>query len=95
MRNVVAMRRTAPQLARAHDVPQPSRERMVDVVERLDDGHARRDRCVAHLPGLDRVRRERLLGQHVLARPDRGQVPRPVQAVGQRVVDDVHLGVGK
>ena len=46
------------------------------------------------LLGFGGVARERLLGQYRLTGLDGGQVPGCMKRVGQRVVDDVHLGVG-
>jgi hypothetical protein len=66
----------------------------VQVVEALQDGHPGRRGGVADLGGLGGVAGRRLLGQHVPAGGDGGQVPGDVEAVGQRVVDDLDLGVG-
>ena len=70
-------------------------ERVVAVVERLHHHEPgaigdRRD-----LLGLGGVAGERLLAQHVLARFERGDRPLRVQAVGQRVVDRVDVGIGE
>ena len=51
-------------------------------------------RQVTHLGGLGGVAGERLLGQDVLPGEDRLLVPGRVQAVGERVVDRLDLGVG-
>ena len=59
----------------------------------LEHGDARRVGGLRDLAGLDLVTGEGLFAQHRLARRDRGQVPRGVQRVGQRVVDDVDLRV--
>src|SRR4051794_20623523 len=65
---------------------------------RVERGHVRLDKAATggvggreHRLGLDGVHAERLLAQHVLARLERRQHPGPVQAVGKRVVDDVHI----
>ena len=70
------------------------RERVVAVVERLhhDEAGARRDRGDGF--GFLRVRGERLLAQHVLAGFECGDRPLRVQAVRERVVDRVDIGVG-
>ena len=54
----------------------------------------RRVRRLAHHLGFGGVARERLLGQYRLTGLDGGQIPRRMKRVGQRVVDDVNLGVG-
>ena len=82
------------QLARADDLHQALGQRVVLVVEGLHDDHA----WVAvvrlrHGSGLVGVGRERLLAQDVLAGLEGGDGPVPVQAVGERVVDGVDLGV--
>ena len=82
------------ELARADDLHQPLGERVVLVVEGLHDDHtwvaAGR---LGHGPGLVGVGREGLLAQHVLAGPQRGDRPVPVEAVGEGVVHGVDLGV--
>jgi hypothetical protein len=82
------------QLARPEQLVQAGVQRVVGVVEPLHQRHPRRGRGVAHLPGLVRVARRRLLGEDVPARLHGGAVPRPVQRVRQRVVDDLDLGIG-
>ena len=62
-------------------------------VEGLQDGHLGRRGGVADPAGLGGVAGRRIPDQHVLAGGDGGQVPEAV-AVGQRVVDDLDLGVG-
>ena len=82
------------EFAGADDLHQALGERVVLVVEGLHDDHtwvaAGR---LGHGPGLVGVGREGLLAQHVLAGPQRRNRPVPVQAVGERVVDGVDLGV--
>ena len=63
------------------------------VVKALHHGDSGRFGGLGDAPCLGLVTGEGLLGQHRLARRDGGEVPRRVQRVGQRVVDDVHLGV--
>ena len=82
------------QLARGQQLVQAAGHRVVEVVEALQQGHAGRGGGVADLAGLLGVAGRGLLGQHVLAGGDRGQVPGAVEAVGERVVDDLDLGVG-
>ena len=65
-----------------------------EVVESLHDHRAADARRLAHHLGFGGVARERLLGQHCLTGLDGGHVPRCMERVGQRVVDDVNLGVG-
>ena len=82
------------ELARADDLHQALGERVVLVVEGLHHDHT----WVAvgrlgHGPGLVGVGGEGLLAQDVLAGPQGGDRPVPVEAVGQRVVDGVDLGV--
>ena len=69
-------------------------DRMEQVVEALHHRDPGRGGGVGHPLCLGPVPCERLLGQHRLAGGDRGQVPRSVQCVRQRVVDDVDFGVG-
>ena len=84
-----------PELAAVDDVAHALRERVVAVVERLhhDEPGARRDGGDGF--GFLGVRGERLLAQHVLARFERGDRPLRVQAVGERVVDRVEVGIGE
>jgi hypothetical protein len=63
-------------------------------VEALHERDPGRGDGVAHLPGLLGVARRRLLGEHVLARPHRGEVSGRLQHVGHRVLDDLDLRVG-
>jgi len=55
----------------------------------LHDHRVRRGGRRRDLFGLGRVRCERLLAQHVLARARRGEGPPPVKGGGQRKVDGV------
>ena len=86
--------RDVAELARADDLDQALGEGVVLVVEGLHD-HEPGVAVVRlrHGPGLVGVGRERLLAQDVLAGLEGGHGPVPVQAVGQRVVDGVDLGV--
>ena len=67
--------------------------RMEQIVERLEHHQSVGTCRIADGSRLDRVARERFLGEYRLARGDRSQVPRGVQRVGQRVVDHLDLGV--
>ena len=78
-------------LAVAGQLQHAVHEGVVAVVEGLHAVHARGRRGVSHHASLGRIARVGLLAQDVLARSDGPEVPRPVQAVGQRVVD--HLDV--
>ena len=69
-------------------------QRVIAVVESLDDGDARCGGSIGDLPRLGGVGRERLFAQHMLARGDRRQGPFGVQPIGERVVDGVDLRVG-
>jgi hypothetical protein len=83
------------QLAGGQQPVQAAGHRVVEVVEALQQGHAGRGGGVADLTGLLGVAGRGFLAQHVLAGGDRGQVPGAVEAVGERVVDDLDLGVGR
>ena len=82
------------ELAAVDDVAHALRERVVAVVERLHDDETRARRDRGNRFGFLRVRGERLLAQHVLARLERGDRPLRVQPVGQRVVDRVDVRIG-
>jgi hypothetical protein len=84
-----------PDLARGQDRVRAQHDRMEQVVEPLD----RRNRIggasrVPHLARLAGVGCEGLLAEHVFTGPDRREVPRPVQRVRQRVVDQLDVGGG-
>ena len=66
---------------------------MKEVVEPLEQRHSAHARCLGYSTRFHRVARKRFLRQHVLAGLNGGEIPRSVQAVGQRVVDDVHLRI--
>ena len=77
-----------------HDLHQALGQRVVLVVEGLHHHHTRVAVVrLGHGPGLVGVGRERLLAQDVLAGLQGGDRPVPVQAVGERVVDGVDVGV--
>src|SRR4029450_5982166 len=84
-----------PELAGGEQLPPAARDRVVQVVEAFQHGHAGRGGGVADLGGLGGVAGRRLLGEHVPGGGGGGQVPGAVEAVGQRVVDALDLGVGE
>ena len=69
--------------------------RMEPVHERLHQQHTLGLAGLDHPLGLRRVRRERLLAQHVLAGPGRGDRPLRVEVVGQRVVHGIDVRIGQ
>jgi hypothetical protein len=68
----------AAQLAGTEQLVESAGHRVVQVVEALQQGHTGRGGGVADLAGFGGVARRRLLGQHVFAGSNRGQVPRAV-----------------
>ncbi len=69
------------------------RQRMIAVVERLAENLPALPRRLRHPLSLDRIGRERLLAQHVLARSQRRNRPFAVQRIRQRIVDNVEAGI--
>ena len=94
MNIVLSTRCSVAQLAVGEQRHQPLHQRVVEVVEPLEQHQRPAPRQVAHLGGLGGVAGERLLGQDVLPGEDRRPVPGRVQAVGERVVDRLDLGIG-
>jgi hypothetical protein len=71
----------------------PLGDRMEEVVEPLQHGHTCRRSRLGDGPRLRGVTGEGLFAQHGLSRRDRREIPRRVQRVGQRVVNDVDLRI--
>ena len=85
-----------PELTRFDDLPHAVGQRMVAVVEGLEDDQAPvggGGRGLGHGDGLGRVGGEGLLAQDVLSGGQRSQRPRRVEAVRERDVDGVDVGV--
>ncbi|MDY7556867.1 hypothetical protein RGU41_08970 [Cryobacterium sp. 10C3] len=90
--------------AQGHDVAEPAgrdngveleAERVVAVVERLDETLPRLGGRLAHQPGLGGVHREGLFAEHVLAGLERCNRPLGVLRGRQRDIDEVDLRVRK
>ncbi len=67
---------------------------MVAVMEGLHHDAARLGGQFGDLAGFGGVGGERFFAQHVLTGGQRGAGPAAVQAVGQRVVDGIEVGIG-
>ena len=80
-------------LARVEDRPQPGEQRMVAIVEGLDEHTTRPLGGPGHRFCLGDARRERLLAEHVLARLERADGPLGVERVRQGIVDGLDLGI--
>ena len=85
----------AAELARVDDLPHPRRQRMVSPVKRFAEQLAGALGRLGHARGLRGVGGQRLLAEHVLACLERTDRPCAVQAVRQRIVDGVDLGIGE
>jgi hypothetical protein len=71
------------------DLLHPGEERVIAVVKGLDEPVAGSLRRLAHPLGLDGIRGEGFLAEHVLSRLQRADRPLAVQAVRERIVDRV------
>jgi hypothetical protein len=81
------------EIARAEQVGDEQRQRVVAIVEGLHQRPPRRPRGVGHSPGLVGVGRHRLFAQHRLAGLQGADGPFGVQAVGQGIVDGLDIRV--
>ncbi len=81
--------------AAVQQLVQPPCYGVIEVVKAFHDAHLCRRRSVTDDPRLIGVAGEGFLGENVLARPDRGEIPRAVQGVGKRVVDRLDLVIGE
>ena len=81
------------QLPAVDDLLHPRGQRVVAVVESLDENPTGLHCCGGHLPGFFRIRGQWLLAEHVLSRAQRSDRPLGMKTVGEWNVDCIDFRI--